>query len=366
MEERVYQVALGLVPGIGDVLAKNLISYCGSASGVFQSSKAKLKKIPGIGTKSIESLVMEPYLDQAEKIIAESDKSGIEILHYTDKKYPSRLKQLADGPNILYVKGNGNLEPTRSVAVVGTRNATEYGKTITDKLIADLKSLEVTVLSGLAYGIDIQAHRACVQHQIPTWAILGGGLNKIYPAIHKKTALDLQESGFLVSEVPPNEKAEAHYFPARNRIIAGLSDAVIVVEAAAKGGALITAQVADSYEKVIFAIPGDLTHKYSEGCNMLIRNQKALIYTGVEDLIYHLNWDKPSGKAISKPSLNFEALSEEERTVCQLLLQHPTGIEIDQLAWKSQIGPNKLASILLTLEFSGVVKSLPGKKFQLR
>lgn len=366
MEERVYQVALGLIPGIGEVLAKNLISYCGSASGVFQATSAKLKKIPGIGAKTVEIITRDPYLEQASRIVQDAQKSGITLLHYTDKEYPSRLKQQADSPNILYLKGAGDLNPARTLAIVGTRNATEYGKEVTEQIVAESSGLGLTILSGLAYGIDIQAHKASLKHQVPTWAVLGSGLNKIYPSIHKKVATDLQSTGYLISEVPPNVKAEAHYFPERNRIIAGLSDAVLVVEAAEKGGALITAQIADSYNKTVFAVPGNLKNTYSEGCNYLIRNQKAIIYTGVSDLIFHMSWDESGSKQVALPTFSFENLSDEEKTICTILAQQPTGIEIDQLAWKSQIGPNKLASILLTLEFSGVVKSLPGKKFQLR
>ncbi len=363
-EEKLYQVALELVPGIGSVHSKNLISYCGSARGVFEAKKPHLMKIPGIGGKVITALKSQTVLSESEEIIRKCEKSNIKISHYTESSYPSRLKQIADCPNIIYTKGNGTLNPDRTLAIVGTRNATQYGKDVTEKIAVSCGILNATIISGLAYGIDIQAHRSGVAAGVPNVAVLAGGLNKIYPSVHKKTAEQIQENGLIISENPPDTQAEAHFFPARNRIIAGLSDATIVVEAAIKGGALITANIADSYDKPVFAVPGDLEHKYSEGCNYLIRNQKAYIYTGPEDIVYQLNWDLDS-TAPKIPSRNFDQLSDEERNVCQILLTNESGIAIDEIAWKAQIGINRVASILLTLEFQGLVKSLPGKKYQL-
>ncbi len=365
-DEKLYQVALNLIPKIGDVNSKILISYCGSAKGIFHSKKAQLLKIPNIGKKIADAITNQAVLSESEKILLTCEKQEIKIKHYTDSDYPARLKQIADSPNILYLKGSGIILPDRTVAIVGTRNATMYGKDMSAKIASACKSLNATLISGLAYGVDIHAHRAGLAANVPNIAVLAGGLDSIYPSAHKKTAEEIQENGLLISENPPGTQAQAHFFPARNRIIAGLSDAVVVVEAAIKGGALITANIADSYDKPVFAVPGDLDHQYSEGCNYLIRNQKAYIYTGAEDLIYHLNWDidgrapKPSDKKTLPQGLN-----EDETKICELLLRTAEGVAIDELAWKSQISINKLASILLTLEFQGTVKSLPGKKYQL-
>ncbi len=364
MDEKLYQVALEFVPRIGDVNAKNLIAYCGSASAIFKSNTNHLKKIPGIGPKAIELLQTSAPLKEAERVLEICLKKEIAIHHFTDKSYPHLLKQAADAPNIIYSKGNiENLK--RPLAIVGTRNATEYGKSVTEKIVEDSKVLGATIISGLAYGIDIAAHRSALKNGIPTIAVLAGGLDYIYPSTHKKYADEMLEIGGLISENPPGVKAEAHFFPARNRIIAGMSEAVIVVEAAQKGGALITANIADSYDKVVFAVPGDLQHKYSEGCNYLIRNQKALIYTRIEDLRYHLNWEEGDVNEKSKYSRDYSKLAELDQTIIKTLEQHPAGIAIDELSWRTQIPINRLAGNLLNLEFDGYLKSLPGKKYKL-
>lgn len=361
MNEKLYQVALELIPGVGDYTAKNLIAYCGSASAIFTSKKTHLRKIPGIGEKIIAQLTSQNVLSDAEKIIENAGKLGIEVHHYTDSTYPAKLKQIADAPNILYTKGNLPAFK-RGLAIVGTRNATDYGKSITEKIVGECREMSISIVSGLAYGIDICAHRAALKNHLPTYGVLAGGIDKIYPSAHKNTAIEMLESGGLISENPPGTKAEAHFFPARNRIIAGMCDATIVVEAAKKGGALITANIADSYNRAVFAVPGDLSNKYSEGCNYLIRNHKAYIFTGVSDLKYHLNWDEdietPSGPDISM-------LTEIEQAIYQVLADNANGIAIDDLAWKAQVPINQLASLLLNLEFSGLVKSLPGKKYRI-
>lgn len=365
MSEKLYQVALELIPRIGDVTAKNLIAYCGSASAIFTSKKALLNKIPGIGAKTIEVVSSTAVLHEAEKILTESTKKGIAIHHYTDPTYPAKLKQVADAPNIIYSKGKIN-SSERVIAIVGTRNATEYGRDITEKIVAESKELNAVIVSGLAYGIDVTAHRAALRNNIPTVGVLAGGLDKIYPSLHQKTAEEMLDQGGLISENPPGIKAEAHFFPARNRIIAGMSDAVIVVEAARKGGALITANIADSYNRVIFAVPGDLSNTYSEGCNYLIRNQKALIYTGVKDLQYHLNWDEQSQLIQQKKEQDISSLTPPERSIFKILEGQKEGIAIDDLSWRAQIPINQVATLLLNMEFQGLVKSLPGKKYQLR
>ncbi len=362
MSEKIYQLALELIPGIGDVNAKNLIAYCGSASNIFKATSKNLEKIPGIGPEKIQIIKSSKYLKESELIIDQCTKKGIDIHHFTDSSYPTKLKQAVDAPNIIYSKGKIN-EWQRVLAIVGTRNSTEYGEAVASKIVEDCKSLDVVIVSGLAYGIDITSHRAALRNNIPTIGVLAGGLDKIYPSIHRKQAEEMIESGGLISENPPGTKPEAHYFPARNRIIAGMSDAVIVVEAAKKGGALITANIADSYNKLVFAIPGDLSNKYSEGCNYLIRNQKALLYTGVNDLKYHLNWDDEPMPGNEKP--DYSALSEEDQKIASILSEHKTGIPIDELSWRTQIPVNTLASNLLNLEFQGLVKSLPGKKYKL-
>jgi len=362
-DELVSQVALDLIPGIGNQGIKQLISYCNSAQGVFNAPKSKLLKIPGVGEKLAETIIHHKPYHRAEEIISRTSKIGAKILHYTHKKYPQKLKNTPDAPSLLYVKGSGDLNPCKTVAVVGTRRATEYGKRVTEKIIKELKILGVTVVSGLAYGIDIQAHKACLSNGLPTLAVLAGGLDRIYPSAHKKYAEEIQSNGVILSESIPGTIPDRHLFPARNRIIAGLADATIVVEAAEKGGALITAHIADSYNRLVFAVPGNVDNNYSQGTNRLISSQKALIYTGAEDLIYHLNWD------IDQEERHQEVmpdLPEEERLIFELLTTQGQPMEIDLISIKTQIPINRVASVLLNLEFQGLIRSLPGKKFGLK
>lgn len=357
----IFQIALELIPGLGNRGIKQLISYSGSAYEVFKSPKKKLLKIPGIGEKLASTIISSKRIHEAESILTQAAAIGSKILHYTDPDYPERLKQLPDAPNIIHYKGNGALNPKRCISVVGTRKATEYGKQITDKLISDLKTLNVTVVSGLAYGIDIQAHRTCIETRTPTFAVLAGGLDRIYPSAHKKYAEAMMETGGLLSESVPGTKPDKHLFPSRNRIIAGLADATIVIEAAEKGGALITANIADSYNRLVFAVPGEIGKTYSEGTNHLISTQKALIYTQVEDLVYHLNWDIEDETPMPPPP----ELENEELKIYTILRDAETPLEIDLIALKSNITINMVASTLLSLEFKNLVRSLPGKKYGL-
>lgn len=363
-EEKRYQVALGLIPGVGDQLTKQLVSYCGSAKAIFTTPTAKLQKIPGIGSKRILDISLENQLEEADRIIEDCLKQGIQILFYTDKAFPSRLKVIADSPSLLYFKGNGELNATRTVGIVGTRKATDYGKEVVDQLCADLASVEIVTISGLAYGIDIHAHRSSLKHQIPTFGVLAGGLDKIYPAVHKSTCEQMLTEGGILSENPLGTKPEAHLFPARNRIIAGLSDALIVIEAAEKGGALITADIAYTYNKDVFAVPGNITNAYSKGCHDLITSQRAIPYTKIKDLLYNMNWDLGASELTSS-KVNLNDYEEPEKSILEALVKDKEGLQIDQLAWKTQVPLNKLSSKLLELEFAGIVKTLPGKRYKL-
>ncbi len=362
MDEKVYQVALELIPGIGDVTARQLISYTGSASAVFTSDHKALLKTPGVGPGFASTISSSKVFLKAKKIIDDCEQLNIQIIHYTDSSYPSRLKEVSDAPNVIYVKGSANLNGNRMVAIVGTRNATEYGKTTTKDIIEDMVAIHPVVVSGLAYGIDIQAHKTALSKNLKTFAVLAGGLDKIYPSIHKKTADEILEKGALISENPPGVQAEAHFFPARNRIIAGMSDATIVVEAAKKGGALITANIADSYNRVVFAIPGNLSNSLSVGCNQLIRSQKANLYRGREDLDYHLGWTASNEDLMQKKTVG--KLTTQEQIVYKLLSSDKDGIAIDKISNITQIPPDLLSAVLLNLEFQGFIKSLPGKKYQ--
>ena len=353
-------LALTLVPGLGDKNIKQLISYCGSTEEVFRVNRKKLMSIPGFGEKTADAILGHQTFKEAETILTEAEKKGMTVLTYLDGGYPKRMKSQMDSPPIIFTKGKGDLNPNRTLAIVGTRKATTYGRQVTQKIVDELVGMNVQVISGLAYGIDIEAHRAALKNQQSTVAVLAGGLDWIYPSVHKKYAEEMQENGAIISESFPGTKPDPHLFTARNRIIAAMADAVIVVEAAERGGALITAKIADSYDRTLFAVPGNIDHTYSAGTNKLISSQMALIYTGAEDLAYHLNWDAETTKKEPEP---LPELTADEQRLYSIIADKGQPIEIDLIAIQSQMPINQVASVLLNLEFKNLVKSMPGKKY---
>ncbi|MEO9967847.1 MAG: DNA-processing protein DprA [Reichenbachiella sp.] len=361
-EEARYVHALKLAPGIGDILAKQLISYCGSAAAIFKEKKGALLKIPNIGNKTIEALNSMDLLDKAEQCMRQCADYKIQILPYYHKDYPSLLKLVNDSPLLIYAKGSTRFENQKMIAIVGTRNATEYGRQTTQKIVEDLAGYDAVIVSGMAYGIDITAHRAALKNNLPTVAVLAGGLDRIYPAAHRQVAEEMLADGAWMSEYLPGVKPDPHHFPMRNRIIAGMSEALVVVEAANKGGALITANIAHSYDREVFAVPGTLQNKYSEGCNGLIRSQKANIYTSVADLNYLLGWEKGEVKP-AKTKIDISELKAAEQKIMRILIDSKSGLQLDELSWKTQMSINETVSSLLSLEFEGAVKSLPGKVY---
>lgn len=366
-ENLLYELALNFIPKIGPLVFRNIIAYTGSAKYFFEMPSGKAQKIPRVSKGLLELRKSKDiYLKNAEEIIQNCQKKNISILSFSHPDFPTRLKLMDDCPMVLFVKGNVNLNATRTVGIVGTRNASEYGRNITKKITDDLSPYAPTIISGLAYGVDIEAHRAALSNQLPTIAVLGSSVDQVYPSIHKNTALDMMLGGGLVSEYPPGTVMHPSNFPKRNRIIAGLSDALIVVEAAKKGGALITAEIAYSYNKEVFAVPGNLQATYSEGCNQLIKQMKASIYTGAKDLEEALSWSKEgnSDNGVKKSGLDLDKFEGEEKVILGLL-KEKRELEIDQLALLTEISLSTLASKLLSLEFEGVIKSLPGKKYKL-
>ncbi|WP_209331698.1 DNA-processing protein DprA [Lunatimonas salinarum] len=364
-EDLLHAVALSLVPQLGPGIYKNIVSYSGSARQFFNMTKGRAGKIPGVGPKLLGQLTDKTtYLRAAHALLEEALKMDISVTTYLDKSFPQRLKSFPDSPILLFSRGQLNLNPARTVGIVGTRNATAYGKAVTAKIVEDLAPYQPTIISGLAYGIDIEAHRAALQHNLPTIGVLGTPVNKIYPAYHVQIANQMMERGGLVSEYKVGSPLKASNFPQRNRIIAGLSDALIIVEAAKKGGALITAEIAFSYNKEIFAVPGNLQSTYSEGCNNLIRTMKAAIYMGPKDIADTFSWSVGQEEPAKTPIvLNLDDFDPMERSILQLLSEEKE-LDIDQLSWRCQIPIPTLASILLGLEFQGLLKSLPGKKYQ--
>ncbi len=364
-QTRLCLLALHFIPGVGDYLIRQLISYCGSAEQVFNTPKGKLLKIPGIGEVTAKAILTHQAFGSAETELLKVEKMGARILFYLDKEYPSRLKQIPDAPSLLYIKGNIDFENPKSIGIVGTRQSTHYGKECVEQLIAELVPHQAMVVSGLAYGIDIQAHKQAVKQGLSTIGVMGSGLDIIYPANHRETVQDMNVNGGIVTENKLGTKPDAHNFPMRNRIIAGLIDALVVVEAAEKGGALITAEIANSYHKDVFAFPGNVGKTHSEGCNALIKSNKAHLITSIKDLEYIMNWDASGPAPQKKEAFSLEGFDPDEQIIVRLLLEKNPSV-IDELSWKSNLSVSQLASLLLTLEFKGIVQSLPGKLYRLK
>jgi DNA processing protein len=358
-----YTIALTLVPNIGSVLAQNLIAYCGSAEDVFRASKSKLLSVPLVGEERANAILDADVLKIAEAELKFVRDYNIKALTYTDPDYPKRLRECADMPIMLYYKGNANLNADRIISIVGTRNITEYGKEMTKKFVDGLGDHNILVISGLAYGVDVAAHHAALDHNMKTVGVLAHGLNTIYPSQHKPIAKQMVESGGLLTEYTSQHDMSPGNFPARNRIVAGMCDAVVVIESASKGGALITANVANSYNKEVFAIPGRIGDKYSAGCNFLIRTFKANLAETTAQFLEAMNWqdgNKPKKKRVQL-SLH---LSPPEQKIYQLLNEHHE-LEIDRVVTLSEMTGGEIAATLLEMEMSGIVVSLPGKRYKL-
>jgi DNA processing protein len=358
-----YQMALTLIPGVGDVNGKRLVAYCGGAEAVFHESRTALLKIPGIGQNTVNSIVSQQVFHLVEKEILFIEKNEVEPLFFTDKNYPQRLLNCEDGPMLLYYKGTTNLNASRMIAFVGTRKATDYGRERCEEIISDLKVKDVVVVSGLAYGIDSCAHRKSVECGIDTIGVMGHGLDRIYPFQHQKLAMSMLENGGLLTEFPSGTNPDRENFPKRNRIVAGMCDAVIVIESGIKGGAMITATLANSYNRDAFAVPGRTNDEYSKGCNMLIKSNRAALAESAKDISYIMGWDDRKPNVKSQTSLFLELTGEEKKLLT--LLNSKTAVGMDQLIAKSAMTPSKVASTLLNLEFEGLVKSLPGKLYKI-
>lgn len=363
-QNRLSLLALHFIPGIGNYTIKQLVSYCGEAEKVFNTPKGKLRRIPGIGDVIAEAIVKGKPFSLAEKEYRKSEKENVTLIFFVDKNYPVRLKQIPDAPSLIYAKGNIDFENPKAVAIVGTRKATDYGRDCVEQLVSGLQKHGALIISGLAYGIDIQAHKQALKYALPTVGIMGSGIDVMYPPSHIETAKKMLTSGGIISENPFGTKPDAHNFPARNRIIAGLCDALIVVEAAQRGGALITAEIANTYNKDVLAFPGNVGRSYSEGCNSLIKSNKAHLLTSVQDLEYVMNWSTEI-KAPKKEALSLDGYDPEEQAILKLLIENNNQMMIDELSWRCGLTISKLASLLLGLEFKGVLSPLPGKVYKL-
>ena len=363
-DERIAQLALTLVPGLGDVLVKTLVSYLGSASTAFTATIPQLVKVPGIGPNLARS-IRNFDLSIAEQEADLFARKQIQARFFTDKNYPQRLKAIYDAPAMLYFQGHAKVNHNRIVAIVGTRQATVHGKQFIREFVKGLAQANVIIVSGLAYGIDIEAHKAALEYNIPTIGVIASGLDIIYPSVHAKYARKMLDNGGLITEYPLRTKLDPARFPARNRIIAGMTDATVVVEAALKGGALITAELASGYDREVFAIPGRFNDEYSAGCNALIKNNIAQAITTAEDLQYYMQWPDEGEFVLAPVKLDQEAFNEAEWAIISTIQKEGKALHIDDLSWKAKINSGELATILLNLEFRGIVNSNPGKKYSL-
>jgi len=359
-----YAVALNFVPKIGPTIARKLIEHFGSAEAVFLQKTKELKQLSGIGPTLAESLINQQILNLAEQEIAFCEKHKIDIIYYKNKQYPSLLNECDDAPTILFSKGAIEWQRKKIISIVGTRKASEYGKSQCERLIKDLteKGYQLIVVSGLAVGIDGCAHRAALKYGHQTVAVVAHGLKEIYPAVHRKLATEIISSGAIMTEFPGDTRPEAFNFVRRNRVIAGFSPATIVAESPIKGGSMITASLANSYNRDVFAFPGKSTDKSLRGCNMLIKSNRAALIDSADDLEAFMSWHTHNPKPI-QPKL-FKNLTEDEKAIIGQLTEQEK-LNLNSLVKLTGIPINKISFPLINLEMEGVIKSLPGNFFKL-
>ncbi len=362
--ELLYQLALALVPNIGDVQAKILINHFGDAQAIFNAKRSDLEKIDGIGAIRAKSIKDFNDFTTAEKEIIFIEKFKIQTLFLRDKNYPQRLLNCYDSPTILFYKGLADLNASKIIGVVGTRSNTDYGKLVTEKLVKDLAQLNVSIISGLAFGIDSIAHKAALKNSLPTVGVVGHGLDKIYPSENTVLAKDMiKHQGGILTEFFSGTKPDKHNFPLRNRLVAGLCDATVIVETDIKGGSMITAKLADAYNRDVFAVPGKTTDKKSSGCNHLIRNNKAILLSDAEELIEIMGWKEKQLRTKKQKELFIE-LSADERQIIDML-REKDAIHIDEINIRSGLSSSAVAAAILNMELQGVVGSMPGKMYKM-
>jgi DNA processing protein len=366
-QEKIYQIALSLVQGVGATLWRRLIDQTGSAQAVFQSDGHQLMQVSGASKQLAYEILKQDTLSLAEKLFLTHQKQGIQVISIMEPAYPNRLQQTPQAPPLLYFQGTADMNSRRMISIVGTRKATHYGRKVVEKLIHELTAYQVVVISGLAYGIDIHAHQEALKQGLSTIGVLAGSLDAVYPVAHKKIAADMLAQGGLVSENPLRSGLKSHQFPARNRIIAGMADATIIIEADQKSGALITATFANAYHREVFAIPGGIDAPYSRGPNHLIKNHQAHLITNAADIAYVMGWEtnKNDNPGNSPKQAVIAQLTIEEQAIIQLMEKVQTAIHIDVLARQSQIPLTQLNAALLQLELKELVQCLPGSQYKL-
>jgi len=358
-----YVLALLRTPNLGDISIKKLLATVGSAEGIFNEKNSRLAKIEGIGQFRIRNLHRKNQLEAADREMRFIQDNQIDCYYFLDKRYPELLKHCIDGPVLLFGKGNIDLQNRKIISVVGTRRVTNYGEGFCEELIAELAPLNPVIVSGLAYGVDVCAHRAAIENGLQTIACLGHSLDQVYPKKHKIYVEDILKNGGFLSEFWSDDPFDRNNFLRRNRVIAGLSEATIVIESAERGGSLVTADIANSYNREVFAVPGRATDTQSRGCNNLIKQQKAHVLTTAADVIYHLGWELEKRPKPVQTQL-FVELDEDEKKIYRLLKDKEKEL-LDVIAIESGIPVFKVATLLMNMELKGVIRPLPGKLFQL-
>ncbi|WP_445453344.1 DNA-processing protein DprA [Flavobacterium sp. 25HG05S-40] len=361
--ELLHILALLKIEGVGDIVAKKLINHCGSAENVFKTTSKTLKTIDGIGDSLVKKLKDKTVFDKAERELEFIEKEKINCLFYKNEQYPERLKHCIDGPIVLFASGNFNFENRKMISIVGTREITSYGTAFCKKLIEDLAVFNPIIVSGFAYGVDIVAHQAAIDNKLQTIGVLAHGLNQIYPKTHKKYIAKMEENGGFLTEFWSNSNPEKENFVRRNRIVAGMSEATIVIESAEKGGSLITATMANDYNRDVFAVPGRTTDKFSQGCNTLIKTQNANVMTSAADLVYVLGWELGIKEVKPVQKQLFVELDADEQKVYDYLLKNGKQL-LDIIALECEFPIFRISTLLLNMELKGVIRPLPGKLFE--
>jgi DNA processing protein len=366
-QDLLYQLALTEVPHVGCVHAKILVQHFGNAADIFKAKQSFLEKIEGIGQVRASCIKSFKDFSKAEEEIRFIVKYGIRPLFIADKEFPQRLLNCYDPPTLLFYKGTAELNSSKVIALIGTRSHTDYSKKVVDKFIQELSAQNILVVSGMAYGVDALAHKAALKNNLSTVGVLAHGLDQIYPPDHSALAKDmLKNNGGLLTEFRSKTKPDKHHFPTRNRIVAGMSDATIVVESGIKGGSMVTAELANGYNKDVFAFPGKVTDHKSAGCNYLIRSNKATLLTDAVELIELMGWEERAKRSKEKKSQKeiFIELSKEEMIIVDLLNEKDT-VHIDEINLRSGLNSSAIAAAILNLELKNVVKGLPGKMYRL-
>jgi len=358
----VCQIAITQLHGFGSIRSKRLLQSVDSEYDIFNLPFNELSFLSGFSIELLKKMNRQQALDKATKILESIKHYGVEYIFYTHHNYPRRLKQCDDAPLVLYKKGNVDLNDSKFVAIVGTRNATDYGKQLCSELIRSFSESNITVVSGMAYGIDIAIHQLCLQYDIKTIGIMAHGLDIVYPSVHRSVAKKMLENGGLLSEYTPNTQPDRENFPMRNRIVAGLCDATIVVETKRKGGSLITAELANEYNRDVFAYPGSVFDENMQGCNELIANNKAHLIQNGNDFLNKMSWNTKTNNPIQR-SL-FVDLTPQEQSIVEIL-EKTGAVNIDTLSVQLNLSASETNVLLFGLEMNGIITSMPGNRCQL-